>query len=79
MIIIKVFSKINIYKIYFLTINKCYYFPCMSIMSIPLKKMESASKKLSKKLKNNTVMKWQWVKNGEKLIIACDFYKHDDD
>ena len=43
------------------------------------KKMESASKKLSKKLKNNTEMKWQWVKNGEKLIIDCDFYKHDDD
>ena len=42
------------------------------------KKMESASKKLSKKLKNNTEMKWQWVKNGEKLIIACDFYKHDE-
>ena len=43
------------------------------------KKMELASKKLSKKLKNNTEMKWQCVKNGEKLIIACDFYKHDDD
>jgi hypothetical protein len=42
------------------------------------KKMELASKKLSKILKNNTEMKWQWVKNGEKLVIACDFYKHDD-
>ena len=41
------------------------------------KKMESASKKLSKKLKNKTEMKWQWVKDGEKLVIACDFYKDD--
>ena len=41
------------------------------------KKMESASKKFSKKLKNKTEMKWQWVKDGEKLVIACDFYKHD--
>jgi hypothetical protein len=38
---------------------------------------QSASKKLSKKLKNKTEMKWQWVKDGEKLVIACDFYKHD--
>ena len=41
------------------------------------KKMESASKKLSKKLKNKTEMKLQWVKDGEKLVIACDFYKDD--
>ena len=41
------------------------------------KKMESACKKLGKKLENKTEMKWQWVKNGEKLVIACDFYKDD--
>jgi hypothetical protein len=41
------------------------------------KKMESACKKLGKKLGNKTEMKWQWVKTGEKLVIACDFYKDD--
>jgi hypothetical protein len=41
------------------------------------KKMESASKRLGKKLGNKTEMKWQWVKHGEKLVIACDFYKDD--
>ena len=42
------------------------------------KKMETAVKKLSKKLKTNTEMKWQSVKDGNKLVIACDFYKDDD-
>jgi len=41
------------------------------------KKMESSTKKLSTKLKTKTEMKWQWVKDGEKLVIACDFYKDD--
>ena len=41
------------------------------------KKMESACKKLGKKLGHKTEMKWQWVRNGEKLVIACDFYKDD--
>ena len=41
------------------------------------KKMESASKRLGRKLGNKTEMKWQWVKHGEKLVIACDFYKDD--
>ena len=40
------------------------------------KKMMMASKKLGKKLgKNNVEMKWQWVKDGKKMVIACDFYK----
>jgi hypothetical protein len=40
------------------------------------KKMMMASKKLAKKLgKNNVEMKWQWVKDGKKMVIACDFYK----
>jgi hypothetical protein len=43
------------------------------------KKMETAVKKLSKKLKTNTEMKWQSVKDGNKLVIACDFYKDDDE
>lgn len=46
------------------------------------KKMEltckKLSKKLSKKLRNKTEMKWQWVKNGKKMVIACDFYNYDD-
>ena len=41
------------------------------------KKMESASKRLGKKLGSKTEMKWQWVKNGEKMVVACDFYKDD--
>jgi len=32
------------------------------------KKMESAAKKLG------TMMLWQWVKKGKKLVIACDFH-----
>lgn len=44
------------------------------------KKMETAVKKLSKKLKTNTEMKWQSVKDGNnKLVIACDFYKDDEE
>ena len=39
------------------------------------KKMMMASKKLGKKLgKNNVEMKWQWIKDGKKMVIACDFY-----
>jgi hypothetical protein len=41
------------------------------------KKMELTTKKLSSKLKTKTEMKWQWVKNGSKLVVACDFYKDD--
>ena len=42
------------------------------------KKMAMASKKLGKKLWNDTEMKWQWAaKNGKKAVIACDFYKYD--
>ena len=41
------------------------------------KKMESASQRLGKKLGSKTEMKWQWVKNGEKMVVACDFYKDD--
>lgn len=43
------------------------------------KKMELACKKLGKKLKTTTGMHWQWVKNGEKMVIACDFYNYDVD
>uniref|UniRef100_A0A6C0HUV3 Uncharacterized protein n=1 Tax=viral metagenome TaxID=1070528 RepID=A0A6C0HUV3_9ZZZZ len=38
-------------------------------------KMLIASNRLSIKLKNNTYMKWQWIKKGKKNVIACDFYK----
>ena len=41
------------------------------------KKMEMASKKLGKKLGSKTEMKWQWVKDGKKEVIACDFYKYE--
>jgi len=41
------------------------------------KKMEIASKKLGKKLKTDIGMVWQWVKKGEKLVIACDFHKYE--
>lgn len=43
------------------------------------KKMELVCKKLGKKLKTTTGMQWQWVKNGEKMVIACDFYNYDVD
>ena len=43
------------------------------------KKLESACKKLSKKLKNRTYMTWQSVKDGNKLVVACDYYQEDDD
>ena len=42
------------------------------------KKLESACKKLSKKLKINTYMTWQSVKDGNKLVVACDYYKEDE-
>jgi hypothetical protein len=35
------------------------------------KKMATASKKMGYD------MLWQWVKKGKKLVIACDFHKHD--
>lgn len=38
------------------------------------KKMELTCKKLRNKIE----MRWQWVKNGKKMIIACDFYNYDD-
>ena len=41
------------------------------------KKMEISSKRLGKKLKADIGMVWQWVKKGEKLVIACDFHKYD--
>jgi len=41
------------------------------------KKMEISSKKLGKKLKTDIGMVWQWVKTGEKLVIACDFHKNE--
>ena len=41
------------------------------------KKMAMVSKKLSKKLWNNVEMMWQWVKDGNKSVIACDFHKYD--
>jgi len=41
------------------------------------KKMMMASKRLGKKLGNNVEMVWQWVKDGNKMVIACDFHTHD--
>ena len=41
------------------------------------KKMMIVSNKLGKKLRSEIQMKWQWVKDGEKEVIACDFYKYD--
>lgn len=41
------------------------------------KKMMIVSNKLGKKLRRDIQMKWQWVKDGEKEVIACDFYKYD--
>ena len=43
------------------------------------KKMESVCKKLGNKLKTKIGMDWQWVKNKEKMVIACDFYNYDVD
>jgi hypothetical protein len=40
-------------------------------------KMELTTKKLSKKLKHDVGMKWQWVYSGKKMVIACDFIKYD--
>ena len=41
------------------------------------KKMMISSKKLGKKLGNKVEMQWQWIKDGNKMVIACDFYKYD--
>jgi hypothetical protein len=41
------------------------------------KKIQLTSNKISKKLKTDIQMKWQWVKKGKLTIIACDFYKYD--
>jgi len=41
------------------------------------KKMMILSNKLGKKLRSEIQMKWQWVKDGEKEVVACDFYKYD--
>ena len=41
------------------------------------KKMKMVSKKLGKKFGNKIEMKWQWIKDGKKEVIACDFYKYD--
>jgi hypothetical protein len=41
------------------------------------KKMMMVSKKLGKKLGNKTEMKWQWIQDGDKMVIACDFYNYD--
>ena len=43
------------------------------------KQMALASNKLGKKLGNDIEMMWQWVKNGKKMFIACDFHKYDDE
>lgn len=44
------------------------------------KKMELTTKKLSSKLKTKTYMKWQSVRDSNnKLVIACDFYKDDEE
>jgi len=41
------------------------------------KKMMMASKKLGKTLGTNVEMMWQWVKDGNKMVIACDFHTYD--
>jgi len=41
------------------------------------KKMAISTKRLGKKTKNDIQMLWQWVKKGEKMVIACDFHKYD--
>jgi hypothetical protein len=38
------------------------------------KKMRTASKRLGNKLGNTVEMMWQWVKDGNKMVIACDFH-----
>ena len=37
------------------------------------RKMVTASNELG----NNVEMVWQWVKDGKKMVIACDFHKYD--
>jgi len=41
------------------------------------KNMANLTKKLGKKLKTDIGMVWQWVKTGEKMVIACDFHKYE--
>jgi hypothetical protein len=41
------------------------------------KKMAIAAKRLGRKLGTDTEMKWQWVKDGKKMVIACDFYSYE--
>ena len=39
--------------------------------------MKIASEKLGKEMETNIKMVWQWVKNDQKMEIACDFHKYD--
>jgi len=32
---------------------------------------------ISKKLGGKVEMKWQWVKDGKKEVVACEFYRYD--
>jgi hypothetical protein len=41
------------------------------------RKMEDACKKLGNRLGSETIMKWQWITDKGKDVIACDFHKYD--
>lgn len=62
---------------YYIIVNKMLLFTMYVKDEYTAKKMELSTKKLSTKLKTKTEMKWQWVKDGKKLVVACDFYKDD--
>ena len=64
----------------------CLFYLCMIEMLLftmyvndeyTAKKMTIAAKKLGKKLGNDVEMLWQWVKDGNKLVIACDFHTYE--
>ena len=40
------------------------------------KKMDLVAKKLGKKLGTKIEMMWQWVKDGKKEVVACDFHQY---
>ncbi len=64
---------------YYIIVNKMLLFTMYVKDEYTAKKMELSTKKLSTKLKTKTEMKWQWVKDGKKLVVACDFYKDDEE
>ena len=64
-----------LYFLFYLFIVKMLLFTMYVNDEYTANKMMMAAKKLGKKLGNDVEMVWQWVKDGKKMVIACDFHK----